>query len=432
MTSVNVAQLLAVCVRASLAAQRYVMLSLVQLPEAEAKMTRAQGASLAYSQTHPRTVLDLTEADKTVLMDSLHQAVKIDVKSHRNHQDGDAADDLVTTADFLIQAVLMRALSESFPALPFTVTGEEDRPSVAVEEAAEACMTEHYRAIAAMPYEAELCAHVQAGDTSGADAAVILRADSDAVMRRRLGIFIDPIDATSCFVGGFWQAPMTLVGITLDGVPIAGVMNRIFCYPLTGASGPAETELQEKARVPGLSVVLNTPALTSPFVVFDGVLMPAPVRPEPQPECTCETALAVCRSSATKEAFLQQLLAELKPCSFVSARGAGYKQYHLLKKMLKGRHAPQEPITSADVFVCPPATIKKWDCCAPHAFLYALGSDIFGQDGTPLRYPLVSTCTGTAASSSEIAALTDGLVAVTPYAVREVARRLGWTLAPVR
>ncbi|KAG5497150.1 hypothetical protein GH5_01686 [Leishmania sp. Ghana 2012 LV757] len=262
--------------------------------------------------------------------------------------------------------------------------------------------------------------------------ALTLRLSCAQTRTRSCDVASASLSTSSCFVGGSWQAPMTLVGITLDVVPIAGVMNRIFCYPLTGAGEPAKTELQEKARVPGLSVVLNTPALTSPFVVFDGVLMPAPVRPEPQPECTRETALAVCRSSATKEAFLQRLLAELKPCSSVSARGAGYKQYHLLKKMLKGRHAPQEPITPADVFVCPPATIKKWDCCAPHAFLYALGSDIFDQDGTPLRYPLVGTCTGTAASSSEIAALTDGLVAVTPYAMREVARRLGWTLAPVR
>ncbi|KAG5472188.1 hypothetical protein CUR178_02864 [Leishmania enriettii] len=426
MTSVNLAQLLAVCVRASLVAQRYVMLSLLQLPEVEAKMARARGASPAYSQAHPRTVLDLTEAGMAVLTDSLHQAVKIDVKPHRGHQDGDAADDLVTTADFLIQAVLMRALSESFPALPFTVAGEEDRPSVAVEAAAEACMAEHHRAIAAMPYEAELCTHVQAGDTSGTDAAVVLCADSEAVMRRWFGIFIDPIDAASCFVGGFWQAPMTLVGITLDGVPITGVTNCIFCCPLTGATGPAETELQEKARAPGLSVVLNTPSLTSPFVVFDGVLIPAPVRPEPQPECTRETALAVCRSSATKEAFVERLVAELKPCSSVSARGAGYRQYHLLKKILKG--APRA--TRADHAsrrLCVPAGDHQEVGLlpAPHAFLYALASDIFDLDGTPLRYPLVGTCTGTVASSSEIAALTDGLVAAYPYGMREVGRRLG-------
>ncbi|KAG5471514.1 hypothetical protein LSCM1_01607 [Leishmania martiniquensis] len=433
MTSVNVAQLLTVCARASLVAQRYVMLDLVQLPEIEAKVTRAQGSSPAGSEAHPRTVLELSETDKAILVDSLHHAVRIDIKARGDEQHGEAADDLVTTADFVIQAVLMRALRESFPSLPFTVAGEENLPSGAVEDEAQECMAKHYKAISAMPYETELRAHVEAGDKSPADAgaAVVLHADSDETMRRRLGIFIDPIDGTNCFVGGCWQAPMTLVGITLDGVPIAGVMNRIFCYPLAGAYTPAEMEPQEKACAPGFSVVLNIPALASPFVVFDGVLMRAPVRLEPQPACTRETALAVCRSNAAQESFLRRLLEQLKPCSAVSARGAGHKQYHLLKKMLKGHHVPHGPITSADVFVCPPMAIKKWDCCAAHAFLYALGSDIFNQNGAPLRYPLTDTHGGIAAAS-EIAMLTDGLVAVTPHAMPEVARRLGWKLTSVQ
>lgn len=71
MTSVNVAQLLAVCVRALLAAQRYVMLDLLKLPEAGAKMAHAHSSSLAACATHPRTVLDLSDAEKGVLMDLL-------------------------------------------------------------------------------------------------------------------------------------------------------------------------------------------------------------------------------------------------------------------------------------------------------------------------------------------------------------------------
>ncbi|CAG9579477.1 putative inositol polyphosphate 1-phosphatase [Leishmania major strain Friedlin] len=291
-------------------------------------------------------------------------------------------------------------------------------------------MAKHYKAIFAMSYEAELYAHLQASQrfNAGADAAVVLHADSDEAMRRHLGISIDPINGTNCCVGGVWQAPMTLVGIALDGVPIAGVMNRIFDYPLTCTYGPAATEPQEKACVPGLAVVLNTPTPASPFVVFDGGLVPAPGQMEQQLECTCETPLAVCRSSTTKEVFLQRLLTQLEPCNAVYSRGAGYKQYHLLKKMLTGRHVAHEAITPADIFVCPPGTIEKWDCCVVHAFLYALGGEIFDQNGVPIRYPLVGTYGAATTSLSEIAALTDGLVAVTPYAMHEVARRLGWTL----
>ncbi|KAK7197554.1 inositol polyphosphate 1-phosphatase [Novymonas esmeraldas] len=425
MSSVNVAHVLAVCVRATLAAQRYVMLDLVRLPEAEAKMTHTSGTPLATSASAPRTVLDLTEADRAVLVDSLHRAVDVDVKAHLDYKDGDAANDLVTTADVLTQAVVMKALSRSFPSLPFTVVGEEDAPSSAVAAEAEACMTRHYDAIPTMPYEAELLAHVQAGvdaNTRG-DAAVVLHAESDAAMRRRLGIFIDPIDGTNCFVGGVWPAPMTLVGITLDSVPIAGVMNRVFYYPLTG--GAAASTLPQPACVPSLSVVLHMPGLVAPFLVFDGDRVPTWV---PPPECTPDTRLAVCRSSTTRAEFLQRLLTQLEPCDSVCARGAGYKLYHLLKKVLAGRHVAQEAITPADVFVCPPVTIKKWDCCAPHAFLHALGGDVFGQDGTPLRYPLVCPDEAAGTSAFDIAALPHGLVAVTAGATREVARRLGWTL----
>ncbi|GET91298.1 hypothetical protein, conserved [Leishmania tarentolae] len=432
MVSVNVAQLLAVCVRASLAAQRYVMLNLLKLPEAGEEMICARSTSLEASVPHPRTVLDLSEDEKAVLMGSLQNAMSIDVKSHLDYQKGDAADDLVTTADILVQAVVVRALSESFPALPFTVVGEEGPPSRTIAKEADACMT-YYRAISAMPYEAELRAHLQANDESNVrtDTAVVLDADSDEALRRRLGIFIDPIDGTNCFVDGVWQAPMTLVGITLDGVPIAGVINRIFYYPLTLTDAAATKGSQEKDCLPSLSVVLNTSTLASPFVVFDGEVVRVQGQMGPKRECTCETVLGVCRSSTTKEVFLQGLLTQLEPCSAIYARGAGYKQYHLLKKMLTGRHAPHEAITPADVFVCPPATIKKWDCCAAHAFLYALGGDIFDQKGVPIRYPLVGPYGSAAASHSEIAALTDGLVAVTPYAMQEVARRMGWTLTLV-
>ncbi|KAG5497733.1 hypothetical protein JKF63_03999 [Porcisia hertigi] len=429
MSSINVAQLLAVCVRASLAAQHYVMLNIVKLPDVEEKLAQAHDASLETSAKHPRTLLDLSAVEKAILMDSLHQAVKIDVKSHLDYKEDEAAEDLVTTADVLVQAVLIRALSESFPALPFTVIGEEDQPSSAVAKEAETCITSYYRAITTMPYEAELYAHLQAGNyfNPSASAGVVLHADSEATMRRRLGIFIDPIDGTNCFVGGFWQAPMTLVSITLDGVPIAGIMNRFFSYPLTSnTTRAATTQPREKACVPGLSVLLNMPDFASPFIVFDGELMPSPETSGMQPQCTFDTALAVCCSSTTKEVFLQRLMTQLDPCNSVRLRGAGYKQYQLIRKMLKGRHAPHEIITPADVFVSPPSTIKKWDCCAPHAFLYAFGGDVFNQDGAPLRYPLVDADGASAASSFEIAALPKGLVAVTPYARQEVARRLGW------
>ncbi|KAL7698200.1 inositol polyphosphate 1-phosphatase [Lotmaria passim] len=441
MASIDLAQLLEVCVRGTLAAQRYVMLDLIKLPEAQAKMSfsKVNGRSTDSSASAPpRMVLELGEEDRALLLASLRSAVNVDVKSHLDYKDGDAAEDLVTTADVLTQAVLTHVLASTFPAQPFTVVGEEEEPSAAMAAEAEVCVRRHYNGDTAMPHGAALRAHLQACIRPDAPAGATMStitADSVEELRRRVGVFIDPIDGTNCFFAGVWQAPMTLVGITLDGVPVAAVMNRVFCYPLvrgmyTGSSGDNVTDSAAAApcdtSVLSLSFIFNAPGLSSPFVVFDGAVLPVPVAAAPHAPCTSTSALVVCRSSTTKEVFLHQLLHQLQPCTSVCVRGAGYKQYHLLKQMWRGSTVPGESVTPADVFVCPPATIKKWDCCAPHAFLYAMGGDIFAHDGTPLRYPLVQP-DGTAGTHTELAALPKGLLAVTPYATAEVARRMAWT-----
>lgn len=439
MASVDLAQLLEVCVYATLAAQRYVMLDLVKLPEAAAKMS-FHGAKGQAGSAPPHTVLDLSEADRAVLVDSLHSAVHVDVKSHLDYKEGDAAEDLVTTADVLTQAVLTHVLQTTFPSTPFTVVGEEEEPSSTIAAEADACIKKHYHhEHAAMAFGAELRAHLQtyghASATATAGGAATVRADSIEALRRRVGVFIDPIDGTNCFYGGVWQAPMTLVGITLDELPVAAVMNRVFYYPLTPSSSPTAAAASGATSAggasashvsrPSLSFILNTPGLTSPFVVFDGAVLPAPVTAAPRESSTTASTLTVCRSSTTKETFLQQILHQLQPCTTVCARGAGYKQYHLLKRMWAGSTVPSEKITPADVFVCPPETIKKWDCCAPHAFLRAMGGDIFAHDGTPLRYSLVRP-DGSAGTHTELSALPKGLLAVTPYVKEEVARRMKW------
>ncbi|KPA74547.1 putative mitochondrial inositol polyphosphate 1-phosphatase [Leptomonas pyrrhocoris] len=440
MASIDLAQLLEVCVRAALAAQRYVMLDLVKLPEAEAKMSFHHDDPK--TSARPQTVLDLSEADRGLLLASLRSAVNVDVKSHLDYKDGDAAEDLVTTADVLTQAVLTHVLQRTFPSQPFTVVGEEEEPSSALAAEAVICVKKHYDSgDAFMPNGAELRAHLQTyakPDVAPEETASTVYADSVEALRRRVGVFIDPIDGTNCFYDGVWQAPMTLVGITLDNVPVAAVMNRVFCFPLTqsasaislhqSSSTAATTGPARPTRCgPSLSFILNAPRLSSPFVVFDGALLPAPVTTASHPPCTPASALLVCHSSTTKEEFLQQLLGQLQPCTAIRARGAGYKQYHLLKKMWAGSAVSGEHITPADAFVCPPVTIKKWDCCAPHAFLYAMGGDIFAHDGAPLRYALARP-DGSAGTHTELAALPKGLLAVTPYVKEEVARRMQWAV----
>ncbi|KPI85696.1 hypothetical protein ABL78_5228 [Leptomonas seymouri] len=431
MASIDLVQLLEVCVRATLAAQRYVMVDLVKLPEVESRMSFHRNPPNASAP--PQTVLDLSTEDREMLLTTLRRAVDVAVKSHFEYKENDAAEDLVTTADVLTQAVFTSVLQRTFPSQPFTVIGEEEEPSSAIAAEADICINKHYNSgFSALPYGAELRAHLQRYakvEASSGRMTSTLHADSDEALRRRVGIFIDPIDGTNCFFHGVWQAPMTLVGITLDGLPIAAVVNRVFYYPLGGdaraTSGDPSTA-GHTGCMPSLSYIFNPPGLASPFLVFDGALLPAPVTIASHPPFTPTSDLLVCRSSTTKEEFLQQLVGQLQPCTPVCARGAGYKQYHLLKQMWTGRALPSEEVVPASVFVSPPMTIMKWDCCAPHAFLYAMGGDIFAHDGTPLRYTLVRP-DGSLGTHAELAALPKGLLAVTPYAREEVVRRMKWT-----
>eukprot|EP00658_Telonema_sp_P-2_P004040 TRINITY_DN11511_c0_g2_i9.p1 TRINITY_DN11511_c0_g2~~TRINITY_DN11511_c0_g2_i9.p1 ORF type:complete len:974 (+),score=191.87 TRINITY_DN11511_c0_g2_i9:88-3009(+) len=54
------------------------------------------------------------------------------------------------------------------------------------------------------------------------------RHEQRVLLRQRVGLLIDPIDATNSFVKGDPRAPMCLVGITVDGAPVAGIANRVF------------------------------------------------------------------------------------------------------------------------------------------------------------------------------------------------------------
>lgn len=382
MVSVDLLSLLVVCVKGALAAQQYIALELLKL----------RGLSPRQAAV---CVMDQDLQTKQLLLKSLRDAVAVSVKEQLGHKQGSAAADHVTTADVVTQAVVEDILRDTFPDMPFTIVGEEVAASGAERRQVERCVNVYYRALAAIPHQSELEAHVRGATTR-------VTAATWEEMRERVGVFIDPIDGTNCFIEGCWEVPLTLVGITLDGVPVAGVVNRVFrcnAAQLTGCSGNVS-----------LSYVWNF-GTAEPFIVHEGQRV-RPARLSPTLP-GAGSVLCVASSSTTDTEFFDSVFGKLHPIDVLKARGAGNKLMFLVASMLAASSSPK----SCDVFISPENTIKTWDTCAPHAFVLALGGELYTLRGDVIRYQL------RAGSRTSLPA---GVLGVSRRSKLEVTRRLTW------
>lgn len=417
--SVNLCAVLRVCVRAALAAQQYIALDLIKLRQLD--FSGADGP-------RPSTILDLSDAQRQQLLSSLSKSVAVDVKAELAYKEGEASQDLVTTADVITQAVIVMALGVAFPDTPFTVVGEED---AAVFEdpvmlaKVRHCLDTYYSSEGTTPADIPCAAALVEYISSVAGPATnrgVVTADSIDELRRLVSIFIDPIDGTNCFVTGVWQSPMTLVGIVHKDFPVAGVVNRVFVYPIPGAKG-------ETAASTSISYVMNcSPDVPdSAFIVHEG--QPVKISPTTATwSAPVGTVLSVTQSSTTKASFLDAVADKLMPSTSVPARGASNKLFALVEKTLAERHGvcPRRRVgvLHADVFICPPHAIKKWDTCAPQAFLCALGGDVRNHHGDPVRYP--PQADASTAGDAAFADLPDGVVALRGEVMQVVSQRLHW------
>ncbi|RNF04119.1 inositol polyphosphate 1-phosphatase [Trypanosoma rangeli] len=381
MVYVDLFHLLTVCVRGALAAQRYIVLELLKVQDLD-------------TQQPTVAIMDQDSQTKKTLMASLHRAVTVKVKGHFYHKNGDAATDLVTTADLVTQAVIEQVLGDAFPDMPFTIVGEEEPASRTVKFMAAYCVEKYYKGLTAIPYQSELEAHVRCTRSQ-------VSAASWRELRERVGVFVDPVDGTNCFVEGLWDVPLTLVGLTLDGAPVAGVVNRVFRFSLD--------QMTSNSSSTSLSYVWNLgPGI--PFIVHEGQRVAPDVAAKP---AAAGSVLRVANSSTTDSSYFVRVVSKLAPIEQREARGAGNKLLFLVSSMLAGSSTTQ----SCDVFISPEDTIKKWDTCAPHAFVLALGGELHTLRGELVRYPV---------RGGERARLPAGVLGVSRCSKFEVMRRLGW------
>ncbi|XP_054472905.1 inositol polyphosphate 1-phosphatase [Anoplopoma fimbria] len=269
--------------------------------------------------------------------------------------------DFKTLADVVIQEMIRHDVGAQFPEMAGFIHGEESNK---FENGLGECVT--VTVCSTEEETAALLATVLGGDHTAAsllaraihqDPATIA-ADTDGLAvplsPSELGIWIDPIDATSQYIEGREEVleegrlfpsglhcALVLIGVYLrsTGEPVMGVINQPFNY-----KDPAGGRWKGK-HFWGVSCgSINVCSVS---------------RPKDGPGA----GLSVVLSSSEKPVVKDALTSLCGPDKLMFASGAGYKILCVIQGL-------------ADVYVLSEGSTFKWDSCAPHALLRALGGGV--------------------------------------------------------
>jgi len=155
----------------------------------------------------------------------------------------------------------------------------------------------------------------------------------------RVVVFIDPLDATKEFTLGFYYCVITLIGISIDGKPAAGIMYQPFV---------------DNGRL--IWGVVGGP--------LEGVSRVAP---------RTDNRLILTTTASHNSAAVDNAIAKIKPDEVIRVGGAGYK----VLLLLEGK---------ADAYVFPTKGTKLWDTCAPEAVLRSAGGRLTDTNGKDIEY----------------------------------------------
>ncbi|XP_034440795.1 inositol polyphosphate 1-phosphatase [Hippoglossus hippoglossus] len=271
--------------------------------------------------------------------------------------------DFKTLADVVIQEMIRHDVGTQFPEMADFIHGEESNKfenGLGESVIVTVCGTEEETAA--------LLATVLDGDRTAA--SLLARAihqnpaTSDAstegltvpLSPSELGIWIDPIDATSQYIEGREEVleeghlfpsglhcALVLIGVYLrsTGEPVMGVINQPFNY-----KDPSNGRWRGK-HFWGVSCGdINICSLS-------------------RPKCGSEKGrgLSAVLSSSEKQVVKESLTSLCGPEKLMYASGAGYKILCVIQGL-------------ADVYVLSEGSTFKWDSCAPHALLRALGGGV--------------------------------------------------------
>ncbi|MEQ2162239.1 hypothetical protein GOODEAATRI_017800 [Goodea atripinnis] len=271
--------------------------------------------------------------------------------------------DFKTLADVVIQEMIRHDVRVQFPEMAGFIHGEESNmfenglgESVTVT----VCTTEEETA--------KLLATVLDGDQTAASllaraihqdpATIEVSTDSLTIPLKpsELGIWIDPIDATSQYIKGGEEVleegrlfpsglhcALVLIGVYLrsTGEPVMGVINQPF-----NNKDSADRGWRGKHYWGVSCGSINICSESRPRNRSEG-----------------QRGLSVVLSSSEKQAVKEALTSVCGPDKLIYASGAGHKILCVIQGL-------------ADAYVLSEGSTFKWDSCAPHALLRALGGGV--------------------------------------------------------
>lgn len=191
----------------------------------------------------------------------------------------------------------------------------------------------------------------QAVSLNSIDCLTKLPSHLQRVPLEQVCVFVDPLDATAEFTRGELKHVTTLIGISVNGRPVAGVIHAPF---------------------EGVDMATNQATIASPYVFgligvgcFGSLLHSG----------DCEKLRnsedwTICTTKSRRSERLSKALEILNPAKTIRVGGAGYKGLLLLQKQVH-------------LYIHPMAGLKKWDTCAVDALIKASGgkvTDCYGKD----------------------------------------------------
>lgn len=267
--------------------------------------------------------------------------------------------DFKTLADVVIQEMIRHDVGAQFPEMVGFIHGEESNKfenGLGESVVVTVCATE--------AETATLLATVLDGDSTAASllaraihqdpASIDANTDglSIPLQPAQLAIWIDPIDATSQYIEGREEelqqgvlspsglhCALVLIGVYLrsSGEPVMGVINQPFNHK-DGSRWRGE-------HFWGVS--------------YEGLNLCSVPRPEAAPG----PALSAVLSSSEKPSVKDALSSLCGPERLMYASGAGFKVLCVIQGL-------------ADVYLLSEGSTFKWDSCAPHALLRAMGGGV--------------------------------------------------------
>jgi 3'(2'), 5'-bisphosphate nucleotidase len=258
-----------------------------------------------------------------------------------------------TEADVRAQNMIISSLHSAFPTLK--IVGEEDDTAAA---ASFPLTLDTFSPTTTLVDAEPLFAHIPASVAS--------------LTMDKITVWVDPLDGTREYTLGHVDNVTTLIGISYCGHALAGVVHAPFLnQTLYGAVGVGV--VGEGGAEPRASFWQSPEDALAGLALGGADAGAAADARTPNVPTVPEADLTVVTSRNHMTDTLRSVLEGLKVGRVLQVGGAGSKGVRLLTG-------------AAHAYVFPQGGTKRWDTCAVHALVSALGGTVTDAYGGPLRY----------------------------------------------